>query len=173
MQTGFIVGFIYGIRNKHNNRWYVGQTRRSCQERWDEHREVLVAGKHNKKLQKDFNEFGMEAFEWVVLEAVALVPLVEASELLTRREMSWCDKKRGKKEGYNVLIPGQNHSKWKRKIERWASGQQQPAKKKSKKAVGGSKAKKPTSRKGGKSGLSVSSADMKQMWKKAGKDFGM
>lgn len=105
-----VIGYIYGIMNKLNGRWYVGQTTRPYQIRWLEHKEQLQNKEHHSyKLQDAFNESGMDVFEWHVLEKVEEAEGVEASVLLTRREQSWCEKKEGIKKGYNVLMPGKKY----------------------------------------------------------------
>jgi len=105
-----MIGYIYGIKNKLNGRWYVGQTKRPYQIRWLEHRTDLQNKEHHSyKLQDAFDESGIEVFEWHVLEEVEADPLVENEILLTRREQSWCAKNKGVKEGYNVLTPGKKY----------------------------------------------------------------
>lgn len=130
-----MIGYIYGIMNKLNGKWYVGQTTRPYQIRWLEHREHLQNREHHSyKLQRAFDECGIDAFEWHVLEEVEEDPLVEASVLLTRREQSWCAKKMGVKEGYNVLMPGKKYvSPEQKRKNRETAWKTKPKKKRSKK----------------------------------------
>jgi len=130
-----MIGYIYGIMNKLNGKWYVGQTTRPYQIRWLEHKERLQNREHHSyKLQDAFNEFGMDAFEWHVLEEVEADAAVELAALLTSREQSWCAKKKGVKAGYNVLTPGKKYvSPEQKKKNREAACKTQYKKKSSKK----------------------------------------
>ena len=102
------VGYIYGIKNNLNGRWYVGQTKRHVNIRWQEHRDGLVEGRHHSyKLQHDFNSKGLSQFDWIVLEEVKGIKGETGSDTLTAREKHWCDKLLGIKKGYNVLPPGE------------------------------------------------------------------
>jgi group I intron endonuclease len=58
---------IYCIRNKVNDKFYIGQTIRTFEDRWDEHRNDLNADKHrNPHLQNAWKKYGEEAFEFSV-----------------------------------------------------------------------------------------------------------
>lgn len=64
-------GWIYCIRNKINNKKYIGQTalKRGYKYRWYKHKEDLINNKHyNKNLQEDFNKYGMDNFEFFILD---------------------------------------------------------------------------------------------------------
>lgn len=129
-----MTGYIYGIMNKLNGKWYVGQTTRPYQIRWLEHKEHLQNREHHSyKLQDAFNECGIDAFEWHVLEEVE-ADAAALAVLLTSREQSWCAKKQGVKEGYNVLAPGKKYvSPEQKKKNREASRKTKHKKKSSKK----------------------------------------
>lgn len=59
---------IYGIRNKINNKIYVGKTMQSFGDRWDCHKAQLKGGYHdNPHLQRSWNKYGEENFEFIVL----------------------------------------------------------------------------------------------------------
>jgi len=59
---------VYEIRNKTNNKVYIGQTTRG-RIRWTQHLTELRGNYHkNKVLQEDFDKFGEEAFEWTILK---------------------------------------------------------------------------------------------------------
>ena len=88
---------IYGIRNKVNDWIYVGQSyvrqgikaykRTGVTERFDQHRRELKKNKHcNQHLQNAWNKYGEENFEFIILEQVDDV------ELLNEREQFWIDK---------------------------------------------------------------------------------
>ena len=59
---------IYEIKNKINNRSYIGCTTQ-LERRWREHKGSLERGKHeNGLLQKDYNKYGKDAFVYSILK---------------------------------------------------------------------------------------------------------
>lgn len=90
---------IYGIKNKQNNKWYVGQAV-DIEKRWRDHRkssrQYTSAG---LKLQQAFAKYGHDEFEWVVLEECAPCDLDE-------REVFWIAQKNSFKSGYNMTLGG-------------------------------------------------------------------
>lgn len=59
---------IYMIRNKNNNKVYVGQTI-DIDSRWMQHRSRLKSKTHeNKHLQSAYDLYGKDAFEYILLE---------------------------------------------------------------------------------------------------------
>lgn len=61
---------IYCIKNKINNKVYIGKTMTKFQKRWFHHRSLLRAGTHNNKhLQKSWDKYGEENFEFIMLES--------------------------------------------------------------------------------------------------------
>ena len=64
-------GYIYCIRNKINNKKYIGQTseKRGYNHRISKHKGQLINNKHySKNLQEDFNKYGMDNFEFFILD---------------------------------------------------------------------------------------------------------
>ncbi len=60
---------IYMIRNIVNGKVYIGSTKRSFRSRWIDHKNLLSKSRHeNKYLQKDWKEFGADAFVFEILE---------------------------------------------------------------------------------------------------------
>lgn len=60
---------IYGIRNKLNNKIYIGKTIVNFGDRWDCHRSQLRGNYHgNPHLQNAWNKYGEENFEFVIIE---------------------------------------------------------------------------------------------------------
>lgn len=76
---------IYVIRNKTNNKIYIGST--NCfQKRYWDHVSFLRSGKHvNKHLQSSFNKYGEDNFTFDLLE------LVEDADTLISREQHYID----------------------------------------------------------------------------------
>lgn len=58
------MGFVYVIRNNHNDMIYVGQTSRNVQIRWKEHR---VKAK-DRYLNNAIKEFGVDKFEFILVK---------------------------------------------------------------------------------------------------------
>ena len=60
---------IYEISNLVNGMIYVGQTANSFGDRWDCHKAALRGGYHfSKELQNDWNRYGENSFEFVVVK---------------------------------------------------------------------------------------------------------
>lgn len=58
---------IYCIRNTINNKRYIGCSR-NISKRFNRHKNLLINNKHfNYKLQNDFNVYGMDSFEFLIL----------------------------------------------------------------------------------------------------------
>jgi len=77
---------IYMIVNIISQKVYVGSTTQSFKKRWCIHKSKLRHNKHrNPHLQRSWNKYGEEAFQWVVLEIVS-----DVNELV-EREQYWFD----------------------------------------------------------------------------------
>lgn len=88
---------IYAIRNRTNNKSYIGSSV-NIAKRWLEHKWALKSGRHHsQKLQRAWNKYTAEAFEFVVLE------LVEPAVELFVREQSWIDSSQAAIAGYNIF----------------------------------------------------------------------
>lgn len=101
------MNYIYGYKNKINNKWYIGQTTMPLKER---HRLHLSSAMHEKT--SDYNclfhqkirEYGIDNFELVILEEV------KDKEQLDAREQFWIKEKNSyvkNGKGYNLTIGGQ------------------------------------------------------------------
>ncbi len=69
------VSGIYKIINKINGKYYVGSSNdiTGIHGRWYEHRNDLNAGRHdNEHLQRAWNKYGPDAFEFVVVKKVPI-----------------------------------------------------------------------------------------------------
>lgn len=86
---------VYKIGNKINGKCYVGSTARSLHERLANHRNMLRRGQHpTLHLQRAWNKYGEEAFEFVMLEACE-------PERCLEREDWWIDRLDAYGSGYN------------------------------------------------------------------------
>ena len=94
------MGHIYKITNKLNNKVYIGQTIKSCQKRWTQHK-----NNSNKPyfsqivLYKAFNKYGIDNFEFEEIEEVP-------NEMLDEREKYWIEQYDSYFEGYNSTLGG-------------------------------------------------------------------
>jgi group I intron endonuclease len=91
------MGWIYLIRNKINDKCYIGQTRRNPEIRWAEHCKI----KHTKSLLTDaIIKYGQEAFEKSILCEISNEELNdrELIEIYTRNTVL--------PNGYNIVVGG-------------------------------------------------------------------
>ena len=59
---------IYGIKNKVNNKIYVGKTIMNFGDRWNCHKSQLRGGYHdNPHLQNSWNKYGEDNFEFIII----------------------------------------------------------------------------------------------------------
>lgn len=82
---------IYKILNKINNKFYIGSSI-NIKRRWMHHKTYLNGGYHiNKHLQNAWNKFGIENFEFLILEETS-------EEELLAKEQYYLDLYKNKKE---------------------------------------------------------------------------
>lgn len=90
---------IYCIRNKINNKRYIGQSD-NLNNRWKRHKSDLKCGTHfNRHLQSAYDKYGLDNFEFIILEKCSI-------ELLDEREVFWIDYYDSKNNGYNLAEGG-------------------------------------------------------------------
>ena len=90
---------IYAIKNKENGKMYIGSTN-NLRKRSYEHNSKLKNNYHrNKLLQKDYNEYGKDKFEYKILEEV------EESIDLQEKEGCYADLPEYKNKIYNMKRP--------------------------------------------------------------------
>lgn len=88
---------IYQILNKINNKIYIGQSI-DIERRWCQHR----YGKGSLILRNAIKKYGIDNFEFSILEEIEFTNKAEMVEMLTALEQKWFDLKEPYKEGYNV-----------------------------------------------------------------------
>ena len=85
---------IYGIKNKINNKIYIGQSTK-IEKRWTTHKRELNKNKHaNSFLLRSYKKYGKENFEFLVLEECS-------KEKLNEKEEKWINSL-PKKKLYNI-----------------------------------------------------------------------
>ena len=95
---------IYKITNNINNKCYIGQTIKTPEERWKEHKQHAF-GTHtndiNKSLYKAMRKYGIENFSFEVLQNN-----IETYEQLDKAEIYWIDFYNSFIKGYNETFGG-------------------------------------------------------------------
>lgn len=93
------MGFIYKITNTVNNKIYIGQTARTLNIRWKEHKIESVSS--NRPLYKAMRKYGIDNFHIEILEEIS-------NALLNERETYWIKKLQSynRNIGYNCNIGG-------------------------------------------------------------------
>ena len=94
---------IYSIENKVNHKKYIGQSV-NIKNRWYQHRVDLNGNKHdNDYLQKSWNKYGKDNFDFQILEECS-------KEMLNEREKYYIDlyKTMNRDYGYNLKSGGQD-----------------------------------------------------------------
>lgn len=91
---------IYGLRNKANGKWYVGQSV-DVMDRWKGYSNLKC--KNQRKLQYALKKYGYESFEKVVIEECDNVDWI-----LDYREMYWIRLLDSVKNGYNLTYGGRS-----------------------------------------------------------------
>ena len=90
---------VYSIINKTNGCVYIGSTAKSIRRRWDLHRSMLKRGVHyNIHLQRAWDKYGEDAFEFLILEEMA------NKEEVTKHEQTWLDLHRMDGDVYNIAM---------------------------------------------------------------------
>lgn len=93
---------IYSITNTCTGDMYIGQTIRSFDERWRKHKNKLKNNKHeNSMLQRAFNKYGEEAFEYNVIH------LCEEIDRISELEIYYIKKYDSFNNGYNLTTGGE------------------------------------------------------------------
>ena len=90
---------IYGIRNKTNNKWYIGQSV-NIEERWDSHTGKKEFFAEQCEITKEIQENGEENYEFVLIEEV------KNREELDEREIYYIEKYDSYNNGYNETRGG-------------------------------------------------------------------
>ena len=101
-------GWIYYIRNKINNKKYIGQTAWNINKRISKHKGQLINNKHySKNLQEDFNKYGMDNFEFIILDEFTFSDKELLKKVLIDMEKFYIDlwDTENDMKGYNNQLP--------------------------------------------------------------------
>ena len=101
-------GWIYCIRNKINDKKYIGQTSWNINKRISKHKGQLINNKHyNKNLQEDFNKYGMDNFEFFILDEFTFSDKELLKKVLLDMEKFYIDlwDTENDMKGYNNPLP--------------------------------------------------------------------
>lgn len=94
---------IYGIHNKANDKWYIGQSnnirKRNLYELRNLRNGVFHYNNSNNHIVQAWQKYGENAFEWVVLEECEI-------DKLDEREIFWIREKDSYRNGYNQTLGG-------------------------------------------------------------------
>ena len=107
-------GWIYCIRNKINNKKYIGQTAWNINERLNKHKGQLINNKHySKNLQEDFNKFGIDNFEFFILDEFTFSDKELLKKVLLDMEKFYINlwDTENDTKGYNNKFVGMNSKK--------------------------------------------------------------
>ena len=76
-----IISGIYKIINKVDGKYYVGSSRDILEFRWPKHKRQLINNNHpNDYLQNSWNKYGIENFEFTIIEKIPKEKLIEVEQ---------------------------------------------------------------------------------------------
>ena len=115
-------GYIYCIENIINNKKYIGQTseKRGYNHRIHKHKNQLINNKHyNKNLQEDFNKYGMDNFEFIILDEFTFINKKLLKKVLLDMEKFYINlwDTENETKGYNNKFVGMNSGMNSKKIQ--------------------------------------------------------
>lgn len=94
------MAYIYGIKNRINQKWYVGQSIYFPKERWRQ--EIAGYDSHDMVISKAIKKYGVDNFDFMILEEVD-------ESCLDDREIHWIKNKDSYLHGYNSTRGGKSH----------------------------------------------------------------
>lgn len=91
------MGYIYKIYNNFDNNIYIGQTKRTIQERWTQHKNCIYDT--DTLLYNAMKKYGIDKFNIIEIEECK-------NELLDEREIYWISYYNSYNNGYNMTTGG-------------------------------------------------------------------
>lgn len=98
------MGYIYKITNKINGKVYIGQTVRSVEQRWKDHKAAWHGNRHCQALYDAFDKYGIENFK---IEEIEQCKETE----LNAKEQFWIQHYDSFNSGYNITLGGDGNRK--------------------------------------------------------------
>lgn len=89
---------VYLLRNKVNDKCYVGKTTRTLKFRWRQHRTEARIGRLNSELYQDIRECGADAF------SVELLGKADSQLRLSQMERKFIRQFNTVEDGYNMAV---------------------------------------------------------------------
>lgn len=113
------MGYIYLIKNKINNKVYIGKTTRSYERRWYEHIYKAYNDQKTYAINEAIRKYGKENFNFEVIEQCEDKMLNEKEEFYIKFYGSYI-----KDKGYNLTFGGEGVTKVDRDrvLEEWENG---------------------------------------------------
>ena len=106
-ETGMYEGYIYKIVNDVNDKVYIGQTRRTIEERWNCHIYDARNRNDNMIIHKSMNKYGIDNFHPIIIEKIIEDSLLKLIEKLNKKEKFYISKfNTVRPSGYNISIGG-------------------------------------------------------------------
>ena len=106
-ETGMREGYIYKIVNDVNDKVYIGQTRRTIEERWKQHNFEAKQNRDNMIIHHAMMKYGIDKFYCIKIETIKCLSLDRLIEKLNNKEKEYiktCNSIRP--NGYNISIGG-------------------------------------------------------------------
>lgn len=100
---------IYKIRNKTNNKFYLGSSKNFSHRKCEHKRDLSLSKHHSPRLQKAWNKYGSENF---VFEVVEEFPKDSSDKLLLEREQYWIDTLKPCDDSIGYNISPNAHGGW-------------------------------------------------------------
>lgn len=106
-ETGLYEGYIYKIVNDVNDKIYIGQTRRTVEERWNYHIYDTKNRSDNMIIHKSMNKYGIAKFHPILIEKIIEDSLFKLIEKLNEKEKFYISEFNTVRPfGYNISIGG-------------------------------------------------------------------
>lgn len=96
---------IYAIVNKITKDFYIGSTKKAFRDRWAGHKSSIKVGKGCPILQKAWNKYGENSFEFIVIE------IIKDKEKIIEREQFYIDFLKPKYNA-NPIAGSNKNRKW-------------------------------------------------------------
>ena len=106
-----MLGIIYKITNKINNKVYIGQTTQTLNLRWQGHCQNINNGSYQMVIKRAIHKYGKENF---IIEEIEECN----QELLNEREKYWIQFYNSYENGYNSTLGGQDYTKMPKLIKK-------------------------------------------------------